>query len=104
MYEDTGLGLTTWSPLASGLRTGKYRQGILAGSHGSKPNLSSQASSLASAVRPSCRQLHDRATQLLGEPCALALTPKPTPDVLACSRLTCGPVRPRYRRCIRPVY
>ena len=28
LYEDIGLGLTTWSPLASGLLTGKYRDGI----------------------------------------------------------------------------
>jgi voltage-dependent potassium channel beta subunit len=28
LYEDIGLGLTTWSPLASGLLTGKYRNGI----------------------------------------------------------------------------
>jgi voltage-dependent potassium channel beta subunit len=34
LYEDTGLGLTTWSPLASGLLTGKYRQGVPAGSRG----------------------------------------------------------------------
>lgn len=27
LYEDIGLGLTTWSPLASGLLTGKYRSG-----------------------------------------------------------------------------
>ena len=27
LYEDLGLGLTTWSPLASGLLTGKYRSG-----------------------------------------------------------------------------
>ena len=26
LYEDIGLGLTTWSPLASGLLTGKYRE------------------------------------------------------------------------------
>jgi voltage-dependent potassium channel beta subunit len=26
LYDDLGLGLTTWSPLASGLLTGKYRQ------------------------------------------------------------------------------
>jgi voltage-dependent potassium channel beta subunit len=32
LYEDRGLGLTTWSPLASGLLTGKYRQGVPAGS------------------------------------------------------------------------
>ena len=28
LYEDIGLGLTTWSPLASGLLTGKYADGI----------------------------------------------------------------------------
>jgi voltage-dependent potassium channel beta subunit len=28
LYEDRGLGLTIWSPLASGLLTGKYRDGI----------------------------------------------------------------------------
>ncbi|MBH9551811.1 potassium channel beta subunit family protein [Inhella gelatinilytica] len=32
LYREIGLGLTTWSPLASGLLTGKYRQGIPAGS------------------------------------------------------------------------
>lgn len=34
LYEDIGLGLTTWSPLASGLLTGKYRGGIPAGTRG----------------------------------------------------------------------
>jgi voltage-dependent potassium channel beta subunit len=34
LYEDIGLGLTTWSPLASGLLTGKYRRGIPADSRG----------------------------------------------------------------------
>jgi voltage-dependent potassium channel beta subunit len=28
LYEDIGLGLTTWSPLASGLLTGKYIDGV----------------------------------------------------------------------------
>ena len=28
LYEDIGLGLTTWSPLASGLLSGKYLDGI----------------------------------------------------------------------------
>ena len=32
LYEDYGMGLTTWSPLASGLLTGKYRNGIPPGS------------------------------------------------------------------------
>lgn len=34
LYDDIGLGLTTWSPLASGLLTGKYRDGVPAGSRG----------------------------------------------------------------------
>jgi voltage-dependent potassium channel beta subunit len=34
LYEDIGLGLTTWSPLASGLLTGKYLNGIPEGSRG----------------------------------------------------------------------
>jgi voltage-dependent potassium channel beta subunit len=34
LYDDVGLGLTTWSPLASGLLTGKYRAGIPPGSRG----------------------------------------------------------------------
>ena len=32
LYDDIGLGLTTWSPLASGLLTGKYADGIPADS------------------------------------------------------------------------
>lgn len=32
LYEQHGLGLTTWSPLASGILTGKYQKGIPAGS------------------------------------------------------------------------
>ena len=34
LYDDTGLGLTTWSPLASGLLTGKYASGVPEGSRG----------------------------------------------------------------------
>ena len=34
LYEDIGLGLTTWSPLASGLLSGKYRKGVPPGSRG----------------------------------------------------------------------
>lgn len=34
LVADLGLGLTTWSPLASGLLTGKYRQGVPEGSRG----------------------------------------------------------------------
>jgi voltage-dependent potassium channel beta subunit len=38
LYSDLGLGLTTWSPLASGLLTGKYRDGVPAGSRGTLEN------------------------------------------------------------------
>jgi voltage-dependent potassium channel beta subunit len=34
VYEDYGYGSTTWSPLASGLLTGKYNSGIPKGSRG----------------------------------------------------------------------
>jgi voltage-dependent potassium channel beta subunit len=34
LFEDIGLGTTTWSPLASGMLTGKYNDGIPAGSRG----------------------------------------------------------------------
>jgi voltage-dependent potassium channel beta subunit len=34
LYSDIGLGTTTWSPLASGLLTGKYNDGIPPGSRG----------------------------------------------------------------------
>jgi voltage-dependent potassium channel beta subunit len=37
LYEDIGLGLTTWSPLASGLLTGKYIDGIPSGSRATLP-------------------------------------------------------------------
>ena len=39
LYEDIGIGLTTWSPLASGLLTGKYRNGIPPGSRGAIPRM-----------------------------------------------------------------
>jgi voltage-dependent potassium channel beta subunit len=39
LYEDIGLGLTTWSPLASGLLTGKYRNGVPPGSRGALPRM-----------------------------------------------------------------
>jgi voltage-dependent potassium channel beta subunit len=46
LYEDLGLGLTTWSPLASGLLTGKYKNGIPAGSRGAMESMSWLANSL----------------------------------------------------------
>ena len=37
LYEDIGLGTTIWSPLASGLLTGKYLHGVPEGSRASLP-------------------------------------------------------------------
>ncbi len=39
LFQDFGLGLTTWSPLASGLLTGKYRHGVPADSRGAIPRM-----------------------------------------------------------------
>jgi voltage-dependent potassium channel beta subunit len=39
LYGDIGLGLSTWSPLASGLLTGKYSGGVPAGSRGALENM-----------------------------------------------------------------
>jgi len=39
LYDAVGLGLTTWSPLASGLLTGKYKAGVPAGSRGALANM-----------------------------------------------------------------
>jgi voltage-dependent potassium channel beta subunit len=38
LYSGIGLGLTTWSPLASGLLTGKYNKGVPPGSRASLEN------------------------------------------------------------------
>ncbi len=38
LYRDLGLGTTTWSPLASGVLTGKYNEGIPPGSRGTLRN------------------------------------------------------------------
>jgi voltage-dependent potassium channel beta subunit len=37
LYDELGLGLTTWSPLASGVLTGKYADGIPPGSRSTLP-------------------------------------------------------------------
>ena len=37
LYDDIGLGTTIWSPLASGLLTGKYKDGVPQDSRGALP-------------------------------------------------------------------
>ena len=51
LYEDIGLGLTTWSPLASGLLTGKYRQGIPADSRGAMKGMGFLEKQLTDSAR-----------------------------------------------------
>jgi len=51
LYEEIGLGLTTWSPLASGLLTGKYAKGVPAGSRGTIPRMQFLVERLTDPVR-----------------------------------------------------
>src|SRR3954467_3742135 len=51
LYADIGLGLTTWSPLASGLLTGKYRKGIPEGSRGALESMSWLAKGLTDEAK-----------------------------------------------------
>jgi voltage-dependent potassium channel beta subunit len=53
LYEDIGLGLTTWSPLASGLLSGKYRHGVPAGSRGALENMGFLVKGLTDVARNS---------------------------------------------------
>ena len=70
LYEVIGLGLTTWSPLASGLLSGKYRQGIPAGSRGA---LESYAFLRESLTDPAKNAIVDRLEAIAAElGCTLA--------------------------------
>jgi voltage-dependent potassium channel beta subunit len=51
LYEDIGLGLTTWSPLASGLLTGKYKAGIPEGSRGALESMAFLRDGLTDGAR-----------------------------------------------------
>jgi voltage-dependent potassium channel beta subunit len=51
LYDEIGLGLTTWSPLASGLLTGKYRRGIPDKSRGAMENLAFLRDQLTDGAR-----------------------------------------------------
>ena len=72
LYQDTGLGLTTWSPLASGLLTGKYRDGVPEGSRGAMDNmaflreslLDKQKNAAVAALEPIAQELGCTLAQL----------------------------------------
>jgi len=53
LYDDIGLGLTTWSPLASGLLTGKYRGGIPDGSRATLEGMNFLVNGLTDATKNS---------------------------------------------------
>jgi len=74
LYEDIGLGLTTWSPLASGLLTGKYRGGVPEGSRGAMESLAFLRDGLTNpAKNAAVAQLEPIAAELGGTLAQLAL-------------------------------
>ena len=66
LYEDLGLGLTTWSPLASGLLTGKYRRGVPEKSRGAMENLAFLREQLTDSARNEAVALLEPIAQELG--------------------------------------
>ncbi|MBL8329473.1 MAG: aldo/keto reductase [Rubrivivax sp.] len=74
LYAECGLGLTTWSPLASGLLTGKYAGGIPAGSRGTLENMAFLREGLTHPARNGAvAQLAPIAAELGGSTAQLAL-------------------------------
>ena len=93
LYEDIGLGLTTWSPLASGLLTGKYRHGVPAGSRGALENMAFLRDGLTDPARNAAvGQLEGLAAELGGSVAQLAIAwvnhnPRVSSVILGASRL-----------------
>jgi len=74
LYDDIGLGLTTWSPLASGLLTGKYKDGVPEGSRGALENMAFLRDGLTHpAKNAAVAQLAPIAAELGGTLAQLAL-------------------------------
>ena len=74
LYGDIGLGLTTWSPLASGLLTGKYAAGVPAGSRGAMENMAFLRDGLTNAAKNAAvAKLQPIAAELGGTLAQLAL-------------------------------
>jgi voltage-dependent potassium channel beta subunit len=93
LYEDIGLGLTTWSPLASGLLTGKYRNGIPQGSRGALENMSWMREQLQDKARnDAVGQLAEIAAELGCNTAQLAIAwinrnPRVSTVILGASRI-----------------
>ncbi len=94
LYDEIGLGLTTWSPLASGLLTGKYRTGVPAGSRGALENMSFLRDGLTDAAKNAAvTQLEPIAAELDGTLAQLALAwvarnPHVSTVIMGASRLS----------------
>lgn len=94
LYDDMQLGLTTWSPLASGLLTGKYRNGVPAGSRGAMGELSFLLPGLTDADKNAAvDQLSEIATELGGNVAQLAIAwvnknPRVSTVILGASKLS----------------
>jgi voltage-dependent potassium channel beta subunit len=74
LYDDIGLGLTTWSPLASGLLTGKYGQGVPDGSRGAMESMAFLRDGLLDPARNAVvAQLEPIADELGGTVAQLAI-------------------------------
>ena len=74
LYEDIGLGLTTWSPLASGLLTGKYVDGVPEGSRATLPGYEWLRDALTDPVKNAkVTELAAVAERLGGTPGQLAI-------------------------------
>ena len=92
LYDDIGLGTTIWSPLASGLLTGKYREGIPEDSRAALPGYGWLAKRLtnpnevarAEKLRPIADELGCSMAQLAIAWCAM--NPRVTSVITGASR------------------
>jgi voltage-dependent potassium channel beta subunit len=70
LYEDIGLGLTTWSPLSSGLLTGKYKSGVPKDSRGALESMSFLLKGLTDPARNEVVGKFEKIAKSLG--CSMA--------------------------------
>jgi voltage-dependent potassium channel beta subunit len=94
LYDDIGLGLTTWSPLASGLLTGKYKNGIPEGSRGAMESMAFLRERLTDPLKnEAVAKLEGIAARLGGNVAQLAVAwanrnPKVSTVILGASKLS----------------
>ena len=94
LYDDIGLGLMTWSPLASGLLTGKYRGGVPEGSRGAMKGMGFLVEGLTDAAKnEAVSKLEPIAWELGGNVAQLAIAwanhnPRVSTVILGASKLS----------------